>query len=67
MLIGILGSSVMIGLVAGITALVLGQSFLAALWVYTVVGVVAALALALLITVVSVVQKRRPEQPSFTQ
>ncbi len=67
MLLGILGLGVITGFVAGIAALVFGQSFLVALLAYTVVGVVTVLALTLLISVVSVAQKRRPEQPSFTR
>ncbi len=67
MLIGILGLGMITGFVASIVVLVFGQSFLVALLAYTVVGLAVVLALTLLITVVNVAQKRRPEQPSFTR
>jgi len=67
MLIGILGLSVMMGLVASIVAFALGQSFLVALLIYAVVGVATVLTLACLIALVGTVQKHRPEQAGFTR
>ncbi len=67
MLIGILGSGAVVGFGFGMTAFVLGQPFLVALGIYMATGVATSLGVALLTVTASVVQKRRPEHPSFAR
>jgi hypothetical protein len=47
MLIGVLGLGMVLGLLTGAAALITGQSFLMALWLYAVVGVFSTLTIAL--------------------
>lgn len=58
MMVGLLGLGMLLGMITGATALIAGQSFLTALWLYVSVGTLSTLSVAVALYAFSGRQER---------